>query len=189
MIKNVVNATLTVLGVLVFLFFTATLGGLLSGCDCPAPGKDGAPGVQGPAGPQGDAGAQGTAGINGTNGTSCTVRAVAPNEVAPAGGSEIICGETSTLVLNGVKGDQGDIGAQGVAGADGTVVSAIQFCSAGTSYPNTFSEVGFCIGGKLWGVYSANGGFMTELPPGTYSSNGINSSCTFTIGENCSITR
>jgi hypothetical protein len=41
----------------------------------------------------------------------------------------------------------------------------------------------------MYGVYSDNGGFLSELPPGEYSSDGINASCSFTIGANCSVTQ
>ena len=109
----------------------------------------------------------GPAGQNGTNGSSCTVTSI----TSPQAGSLITCTDgTSSLVLNG------------------TVVTPVQFCPNQTSYPSTFSEVGFCINGSLWAVYSANGGFLTEVVPGNYSSDGINSSCTFVVGPNCSVT-
>lgn len=63
----------------------------------------------------------------------------------------------------------------------------VQFCPGITSYPQTFSEIGFCINNQLYAVYSANDGFLTLVPPGTYSSNGINSSCTFNVGLNCEV--
>jgi hypothetical protein len=69
----------------------------------------------------------------------------------------------------------------------GTIVQPIQFCSGTPIYPSTFPEVGFCINNQLWAVYSANGGFLTLIPPGQYSSTGINSSCTFTVGPDCVI--
>lgn len=91
-----------------------------------------------------------------------------------------------------VEGPQGVAGADGADGADGqdiTVVYAVQFCPSSfvPSYPSSFPEVGVCIGNNLYGVYSANNGFMVLLPPGTYSSNGINASCTFTILPNCEV--
>jgi hypothetical protein len=70
------------------------------------------------------------------------------------------------------------------------VITPLQFCgpSFKQSYPNTFAESGFCIGGTIYGVYSANGGFLSALPPGEYSSDGINASCDFNIGANCAVT-
>ena len=95
------------------------------------------------------------------------------------------------MVLNGTPGDTGATGPtgnQGATGTPGTVVYAVQFCpNVTTSYPNTFAEVAFCINNSLWAVYSQNDGFLTEVVPGTYSSDGINASCTFTVGSNCEI--
>ena len=88
----------------------------------------------------------------------------------------------------GEQGTQGSAGAQGIAGqngldgAPGTQIDVVQFCPNSTpTYPSTFPEYGLCIEGKLYGVYSANGGFLAELPDGTYSSNAVGSACTFTI--------
>jgi len=90
---------------------------------------------------------------------------------------------------DGVDGRDGADGRDGVDGINGTVVTVQQFCPAShvPSYPSTFPEVGMCIGGKMYGVYSANGGFLVYMPPGVYSSNGINSSCTFTLSANCQV--
>jgi hypothetical protein len=65
----------------------------------------------------------------------------------------------------------------------------VQFCPGTTSYPQTFNEIGFCINSQLYAVYSANSGFLTLVPPGTYSSDGINSSCTFVVGQNCEVSQ
>lgn len=100
----------------------------------------------------------------------CSVTKVDPCSAAPEGGSLIKCPDgTQSLVVNG------------------TQVVPVQFCLATTTYPSTFSEVGFCIDGSLYAVYSTNSGFMTEIPPGTYSSDGVNSSCTFTVSANCKV--
>lgn len=61
----------------------------------------------------------------------------------------------------------------------------VQFCPNTTTYPTTFSEVAFCINNNLYAVYSANDGFLTLIPPGNYTSNGINSTCTFQVLPNC----
>ena len=129
-------------------------------------------------------GPQGPQGVPGQNGTNCTVETVSASSVAPNGGSLISCSDgTSSLVLNGTNGTNGS---NGTNGTNGTVVSPIQFCPGITpSYPSSFPEVGFCIGGNLYAVYSANDGFLSEITPGTYSSNGINASCTFKVLANC----
>src|ERR1035437_8090771 len=77
----------------------------------------------------------------------------------------------------------------GAAGSPGTVILPVQFCDGTPSYPSTFPEVGFCLDGKLYAVYSTNGGFMTEIPPGRYESNAVGSRCDFTVGEDCTVTR
>lgn len=96
------------------------------------------------------------------------------------------CGEAGPVGPagpQGKQGEQGETGAQGQSGTPGTVITPIQLCPPNfvPTYPNVFPEIAFKIGNKLYGVYSANGGFMVELTPGTYSSNGINASCTFTV--------
>lgn len=87
----------------------------------------------------------------------------------------------------GLMGPAGPTGPQGAPGIDGTSVTVVKFCPGTTVYPSKFIEVGFCIGGKLYAVYSANGGFESEIPPGSYGSNGINASCNFTVLANCGI--
>ena len=105
------------------------------------------------------------------------------------------------LVLTACAGPKGDIGfngADGAAGAPGPIgnpgqdgqdaspVTVVQLCPGVSGY-GTFIEVGFCVDNKLYGTYSANGGFSTYLPPGTYNSNAINSSCTFTVVSGCDL--
>ena len=97
-------------------------------------------------------------------------------------------GPAGSQGITGATGAQGATGPTGANGFDGTKVTLIQFCPGVTpTYPQTFPESGICIEGQLYGVYSANGGFLTLLPPGEYSSNGVGASCTFTIGENCQV--
>ena len=69
----------------------------------------------------------------------------------------------------------------GIDAIDGTLVTPVKLCTGTTSYPNVFVEYAFCIENKLYGVYSVNGGFMSYLPDGTYSSNAIGSACTLTV--------
>jgi hypothetical protein len=134
-------------------------------------------------GPKGDVGAAGPAGVSGSGCSVATLAVGSP--VASNGGSLITCSDgTSSVVLNGNPGSNGS------QGTPGTVITPVQFCNGFTqSYPNTFAESGICINGNIWGVYSLNGGFLAELPPGTYSSDGVNASCTFTIKANCVITQ
>lgn len=109
-------------------------------------------------------------GPRGAPGGNCTVSNV-------TGGSLVSCPDgTQTFVSNGL------IGPVGPAGSPGTLLTPVQFCPNVTpNYPSTFPEYGFCIEGKLYGVYSTNGGFLALLPDGTYNSNAVGSSCTFTI--------
>jgi hypothetical protein len=98
------------------------------------------------------------------------------------------CGQGAT----GDKGAPGEsiVGPQGPAGtngADGESITVVKLCPGETTYPSKFVEIAFCVQGKLYGTYSANGGFSTELPPGTYGSNGINASCNFAVLTNCGI--
>lgn len=131
-------------------------------------------GIQGPIG---STGATGPAGSSGSSSSVTVTPASASN--CPNGGEVIeVNSVPSGVVCNGIDG---------APGTDLTPVSIVQFCSGVTSYPNEFNEIGFCIDGKVYGTYSANDGFSSYLPPGAYSSNGINSSCTFTIGANCAI--
>lgn len=118
-------------------------------------------------------GAGGSQGLPGINGQPCTV-------TPTAAGALIACPDgTSQTITNGADG-------QNV-----TPVAVVQFCDPSfvPSYPSVFPEVGFVIGGTLYAVYSANGGFLAPLPPGTYSSNGIGASCTFTVNADNSISR
>jgi hypothetical protein len=135
-------------------------------------GATGPQGLTGVTGPQGDQGLPGAIGLTGSSGSNCTVSSVATSLATPTGGALVSCTDgTSSLIING------------------TVITLIQFChnNAPQSYPNVFNESGFCIAGSIYAVYSANGGFLSQILPGTYSSNGINSSCNFTVGSNCSV--
>lgn len=124
-------------------------------------------------GPQGAQGPQGPAGISG----GCTVLNIGVTNAAPNGGTMIGCTDgTSSLILNGAPG------------VPGTMVPPIQFCAGVTPiYPSNFPEVGFCINGNMYAVYSTNGGFMAEIPPGYYSSDGVNASCNFTVNVGCTV--
>ncbi len=98
------------------------------------------------------------------------------------------CAKPGPSEVNGTTGQPGVsiAGPQGIPGTPGTALTFVQFCPGFTqNYPSTFAESGFCVNGQMWAIYSANGGFLAELPPGTYSSNGINASCTFTLEANC----
>jgi len=123
----------------------------------------------------------GPKGADGSNGTSCEVSLVAASPLAPNGGSLIQCATSSSLVLNGTNGSNG------ANGTPGTVISSIALCPGTTVYPSKFVEVAFCMNNELYAVYSQNGGFLTHIPAGTYGSNGINASCNFTVGANCSV--
>lgn len=87
----------------------------------------------------------------------------------------------------GAQGPQGNPGTPGEDGTDATPVTVVKLCPGVTTYPSKFVEIAFCIGGKLYATYSQNGGFSTEIPPGSYGSNGINASCNFVVLPNCGI--
>lgn len=108
-------------------------------------------------------------------------------EVGPAGPQ----GPKGDSGLDGIDGLQGQIGPQGIPGvpaSPGTTVTFIKFCNETPSYPSAFPEFGLCVDGEIFAVYSTHGGFGVKIPPGTYSSNGVNSSCTFTVQANCVVT-
>jgi len=162
------------LAVIMAILTIMLIGMLLTGCSGPKGdiGYTGATGAQGPQGNIGPHGPQGNPGMPGLNAQPCT--AFKTNGIAT-----ITCPGSAPVSIQ-----------DGQNGATGTVITLIQFCSGFTqSYPSTFAEYGLCIDNQLYGVYSANGGFLALLPPGTYSSDGINSSCTFTIGNNCEISQ
>lgn len=83
-----------------------------------------------------------------------------------------------------VVGPKGDRGETGAMGADGEIARVVPLCP-GTSNYGVFIEIGLCINNQLFGVYSANGGFLTLLAPGNYSSNAIGSACNLTVEPNC----
>ena len=121
-------------------------------------------GPQGPAGQNGSIGPQGAVGPQGLPGSS---------------------GPQGPMGAVGPVGPQGEVGPQGLTG---TSVYFEQLCpNFVPTYPTIFPEYAECVNGVLYGVYSANGGFWATLPPGTYSSDGINASCNLTIKANCVI--
>jgi len=117
-------------------------------------------------GPQGDRGGQGAVGAPG----------------------QTIIGPVGATGPSGAPGLNGSNGLNGTNGTPGTQVDIVQFCPGSTNYASEFNEVGYCINGQIYAVYSANDGFLSLIPPGTYSSNGINSSCSFVVGPNCEVT-
>lgn len=89
--------------------------------------------------------------------------------------------------LDGRNGNDGATGAPGRDGVDAVPVRVVQLCPGTTNYPTVFVEIALCIENELWGVYSANGGFLTKLPPGAYQSNAIGSACNLTVLSNCEV--
>lgn len=142
-----------------FFFLMATIALAFALSACCGPrGRTGAPGVAGPKGDTGLPGADGADGRDGVDGT------------------------------DGQDGATGPQGPQGPAGADGQIAQIVQLCPGTTTYPGVFVEVALLINGKLYGVYSANNGFLTYFPPGTYHSNAIGSSCNFRINADNTVT-
>lgn len=69
-------------------------------------GHNGSDGNRGRRGAQG----VGVPGAPGKDGVGCSVTTVTPCELAPAGGVLVTCGDTSSLLVNGVDGLKGDVG-------------------------------------------------------------------------------
>lgn len=99
------------------------------------------------------------------------------------------CGKPGATGSQGAQGAAGQsiTGSPGQNGTNATPVTMVQFCPGTTHYPDTFCEVGFKLGSAIYGTYSANDGFSAYLPPGSYSSNGINCACNFTINADGSV--
>lgn len=102
-------------------------------------------------------------------------------------GGQGVQGVAGTPGQNGNDGATGPQGETGTKGADGGSATIIQLCP-GVSTHAVFVEVALCLNNELYAVYSANGGFLTYLAPGAYTSNGIGSACNLTVHENCIIT-
>ena len=144
-------------------------------------------GTQGPPGAAGATGPQGPAGVS--NPPGLTVASASPAQ-CPSGGVLLTVSydswgtssSSSYAICNGTNGNPG------MPGMPGTQIKMIQFCPGSASYPSTFLEYGMLIGTSVYGVYSANDGFLAYLPPGLYLSNAINSTCDFTINADGSIT-
>lgn len=134
-------------------------------------GEQGVQGLPGLPGPTGPVGTNGLGGLDGEKGEKGDI------------------GVTGPQGPQGAVGQDGQTGPQGNPGTDASDTTVVQLCpNLGVpSYPNNFLEVGFCITGKLYGVYSANGqAALTELPPGTYNSTAPQS-CTIQILTNCEV--
>jgi hypothetical protein len=142
-------------------------------------------------GATGAIGAQGDAGPEGPAGVSCTVVTVDPDPmVAPYGGAEITCGDTSTLLLNGAPGATGPQGQPGTPAPPTaySVVNVIDPCGPSGGADEVFLQLA---NGTVVASFSDNSaGQNTRLAilnDGTYeTSDGTN--CIFTISTNTSVT-
>lgn len=102
---------------------------------------------------------------------------------------------TALIIIAGIisqilscAGPVGPTGSKGDPGVSVNQITVVQFCPGVTpTYPLTFPEIGLCINNSLYAVYSANDGFLTQVPPGQYRSNAIGSACNFTVLSNCVI--
>lgn len=126
----------------------------------------------------GTKGSPGATGPQGSSGSSCSIQQIAT-------GALITCGGWFAVINSGSNGVDG---ADGKDGVDATPVTVQQLCEGTPTYPSIFVEDALCINDKLYAVYSANGGFLSYLPPGEYSSNGIGSRCNFSVDIGCQIT-
>ena len=86
---------------------------------------------------------------------------------------------------NGTNGAVGLTGQRGLPGLDATLVKVINLCPGASAYPKVFVESALCIDHKLYGVYSLEGGFLSELPVGSYKSLAIGSACNFKVLTDC----
>lgn len=91
------------------------------------------------------------------------------------------------MSIQGEQGISGTNGINGINGVDAAPTTFVKLCNETPSYPSTFVEYGICLQGKLYGVYSTNGGFLTYLPNGRYRSKAVGSCCDFTV-TGCTIT-
>lgn len=106
----------------------------------------------------------------------------APRGPAGEAGAKGVPGEVGPQGPQGIQGIQGEQGPAGPKGLDGITIASVKLCPGDTAtYPTTFPEYGICINDHLYAVYSANDGFLTELPDGLYQSNAVGSACTFTV--------
>lgn len=128
----------------------------------------------------GAAGSNGINGTNGSNGQDGAAGATGSQGVAGQNGTNGVNGQNGSNGVDGQNGSNGQDGAPGANGIDATPVTIVPLCP-GVSNHAVFVEIGICLGGKLYGVYSANGGFMTYLADGAYSSNAIGSACNLVI--------
>lgn len=118
--------------------------------------------------------------------------------------AEVLVAESLFKPRNGAAGERGGQGVAGVQGnpglsivgppgpagspgVDATPVTVVNLCPGVSNY-GTFVEVALLINNKLWAIYSLNGGFMTYLAPGHYTSNGVGSACNFTVQPDNTIT-
>lgn len=102
-------------------------------------------------------------------------------------GAQGATGATGATGSQGATGATGATGAQGAAGTNATPTTIVNLCPGTTTYPGVFVEIGFCINSQLYAVYSSPV-FLTLVPPGTYSSQGLGSACSLTVGPNCTVT-
>ncbi len=91
--------------------------------------------------------------------------------------------------LRGATGSTGGVGPAGERGlpGPGESVTAVRFCAESSTYPSVFGEVGLCISGQLYAVYSSKA-TLVLIPPGRYQSDSIGSACSFTVLINCVVT-
>lgn len=124
-------------------------------------------------------------------GPTVTTRPAMASE-CPTGGTVITVDRNPpTIVCNGAvgtPGQNGNDGSDGQDGVDATPVTIVTLCPGVTSYPGVFVEVAVCLQGNLYAVYSVPNAFLTYIPPGNYTSNGIGSSCNLTVHPNCVVT-
>ncbi len=142
-------------------------------------------------GENGENGTNGTNGTNGLNGSSCTV-----NKVGNA--ATITCGNSSAVVVDGVKGDKGDKGDTGNTGATGPagtnasgiyITEVINPCGVEFSNEEVFLRLST---GRILALYDggANQDRLALIAPGNYITTDAvqNQSCSFTVTNDYQVT-
>lgn len=134
---------------------------------------------------------RGPAGLNGTNGTNgqdgavggtgpqgdgCTVSAVVANIQAPNGGAMVICGSSSTLILNG---------SDGAAGAAATSPDILRPCpNLAGSYAEVLMRYGSVVVASFSSNMAGDNTRFTVLVPNTSYTTTDGRSCSFSINAN-----
>lgn len=157
--------------------------------------EQGIPGPAGPAGPPGLSLPAPSLSVLEASTQECADGGIVVSTTSYACASECVPQTTLLPVCNGATGIQGmpgatiigPPGASGPAGLNGTTITVVQLCPGMSTYPGVFVEDALCVDNELYGAYSIPGAFLTALPDGEYTSQGIGSACNLII-TGCNVT-